>query len=256
MPKRARPLQVGDACRAKFKVDKPPPLFTDKWQGRGSYFCGMIAGYHDDDQSFDVFFTDGFFEERILPQHVQRAHHRVLRQWRTTGHELIGRKVSREFQGGKRFKGEIKAWCAAAEDNSSDAMWHVVHSDDDEESLTYDQVISALIPLPSSRHSGKALAVQGEPQGSDAPSLFSEEPFPPLAHGMATVAHLLARFRLEAYTTAFEQSGYDDAGWMLRMSEENVDALVAHTRMKPGHAAKFRDYLAAVRKHYHVQRFA
>lgn len=57
------------------------------------------------------------------------------------------------------------------------------------------------------------------------------------------VRMLLRRWRLEAYTEAFEQKGYDDVDFLKRMDEPRLAALIADVGMKPGHAAKYRQAL-------------
>ena len=62
---------------------------------------------------------------------------------------------------------------------------------------------------------------------------------------MKAVADLLERFRLAAYVEAFDENGYDDLVWILQMGDAQVEQLIADVGMKPGHAAKFQQYLAA-----------
>ena len=62
---------------------------------------------------------------------------------------------------------------------------------------------------------------------------------------MEAVADLLDRFRLAAYVEAFDEKGYDDLAWLLQMDGTQVEQLIADVGMKPGHAAKFQQYLAA-----------
>ena len=133
--------QPGDAVRAKFKADKAPPRFTSRWEGQGSWFPGMIAGVHGDG-AVDVMFNDGFFESRVLLTNVQRVGHRVLRQWRTSGHALIGARLRIGA-----VSATVMCWCpaspAASEHEWAEAF-QCVHDDDDEEMLTRTQVEDAI----------------------------------------------------------------------------------------------------------------
>ena len=65
---------------------------------------------------------------------------------------------------------------------------------------------------------------------------------------MARVADMLERFRLAEYIEKFEEQGYDDLEWLLQMDESLVEVLVIDVQMKPGHAAKFKHYLALERQ--------
>ena len=69
-----------------------------------------------------------------------------------------------------------------------------------------------------------------------------------VALGMAEVREMLERFRLGMYTTNFDEAGYDDRDFILQMNAEHLDALVRDVGMKPGHALKFRDFLAQERR--------
>ena len=68
--------------------------------------------------------------------------------------------------------------------------------------------------------------------------------------GLATlqVREMLERFRLGAYAAAFEEQGYDDKDFLLRMGEAGIQRLIEHVAMKPGHADKYRTYLEAERQ--------
>jgi hypothetical protein len=69
-----------------------------------------------------------------------------------------------------------------------------------------------------------------------------------VAMGMTEVREMLERFRLGMYAASFDEAGYDDRDFILRMSAEHLDALVRDVGMKPGHALKFRDFLAQERR--------
>ena len=64
---------------------------------------------------------------------------------------------------------------------------------------------------------------------------------------MGAVAVLLTRFKLESYITAFETNGYDDLAFILQMDKTQDEQLIKDVGFKPGHAAKYRDYLAVER---------
>lgn len=152
--------QPGNAVRAKFKSDKPPPRFCAKWEGKGSFFCGSVVHVHEDDGSCDIMFNDGFFETRVLRTCVQRAQHRVLRQWQRSGHPLIGARLRREHivtghQHTAVTLGTVVCWCPASPPTDEELSWpmmfHCVHDDDDEESLTMAEVqagVQALAATP------------------------------------------------------------------------------------------------------------
>jgi hypothetical protein len=69
-----------------------------------------------------------------------------------------------------------------------------------------------------------------------------------VAMGMTEVREMLERFRLGMYAASFDEAGYDDRDFILQMSAEHLDALVCDVGMKPGHALKFRDFLAQERR--------
>ena len=168
----ARPLQVGDAVRAKYLADKPPPRFLQgKSSGRGYYFRGQVCGVHADG-CVDVYFADGHFEARVVPQFVTRTSHSVLRRWRSSGHDLIGRRLLIsvfEFDKAahRAFGARVVAW---TEDGG---FFHVVHDDDDEEALTEVDIWEGIKRLEAGACTGPAatpppppLAPQRPPQGS------------------------------------------------------------------------------------------
>ena len=68
------------------------------------------------------------------------------------------------------------------------------------------------------------------------------------ADGMQDVARMLERFRLVAYVDKFDEEGYDDYEWILTMETAQVEKLIADVGMKPGHAAKLKQYLAMERQ--------
>ena len=60
--------------------------------------------------------------------------------------------------------------------------------------------------------------------------------------GMDGIRALLTECRLLAYAPAFEESGYDDAEFVLRLAQRNGSELAdlyEHVGFKPGHAARF-----------------
>ena len=69
-----------------------------------------------------------------------------------------------------------------------------------------------------------------------------------VALGMAEVREMLERFRLGTYAANFDEAGYDDRDFILQMNAEHLDTLVRDVGMKPGHALKFRDFLAQERR--------
>ena len=64
---------------------------------------------------------------------------------------------------------------------------------------------------------------------------------------MDDVAALIKRFKLEIYITAFETNGYDDLSFILQMDATQEEQLIKDVGFKPGHAAKYRDYIAVER---------
>merc|ERR1712086_944684 len=63
--------------------------------------------------------------------------------WLDEGHEWIGLKVIRQF-GTKQFRGCVTKWVPANEDDGDEALWHVVHTDGDEEDLNVDEMTESL----------------------------------------------------------------------------------------------------------------
>ena len=89
------------------------------------------------------------------------------------------------------------------------------------------------------------------PVSSQAPPAVS----PPSAataggglEGMAEVRDMLERFRLSMYADKFDEQGYDDRDYLLTMEAAQIDGLITDVGMKPGHAVKFRDFLALERR--------
>ena len=143
-----RHYRIGQAVRAKFKADKNPPKFCAQWPGKGSLFPGHVAAVHEDDGSYDIFYNDGFFEERVAAKHVHKAAHTVIRRWLTTGHELIGRKVLQKFDGKGIFDGTIVCWCPAGSDAGNE--W------------TDPRLLSAPVTIQEQRSPGSARLSGGE----------------------------------------------------------------------------------------------
>ena len=64
----------------------------------------------------------------------------------------------------------------------------------------------------------------------------------------AEVAGFLEANKLGSYAAAFEESGYDDLEDLKDMTEEDIKEVVEVTKMKPGHAIKFRKALASTNR--------
>ena len=271
-PTAAPAWKVGDAVRAKFRADKPDPKFRPKWESQGCYFPGSICAVYEDG-AVDVMFNDGYFEKRVLMQHVKRGQHKVLRQWRKTGHELIGRRVRRHFDGKGEIRGTIQVWCPASEPDAElewPMLFQVVHDDDDEEALSMNAVRASLMPdvqaslLPAA---GSMPAAALRPAAEATPSTP-----PPAARaaanlarpaeqacdagladlgneGMEPVREVLRRVRLIEYADAFEGQGYDDLEWLCGIAAKKDgpqwQSMVADTGLKPGHALKLAALLPA-----------
>ena len=265
-----RPLEPGDAVRAKFKADKAPPRFMTAWESQGWWFPGMVAGVHADG-AVDVMFNDGFFEQRVLPGNVTRAGHRVLRQWRTAGHYLIGARL----HGACAVTGTVVCWCPASTPDCP-AEWpeqfHVVQDDDDEEMLTKAVVEDGIERLreaslaASSPTAAASRAVPPSVQGAAAstaanatiPTALSAVPSSSSDattgartsgydyRGPDGVREVLQRLRLGQYADSLIEQGYDD---LLHLKElvhggsDDFDGMVACVHMKPGHALKMRCWL-------------
>ena len=63
---------------------------------------------------------------------------------------------------------------------------------------------------------------------------------------MAGVRQLLEESRLGAYAAAFEEMGYDDVGFLMRLANdsarpERLQMMNEHVGFKPGHAMRFLD---------------
>ena len=58
--------------------------------------------------------------------------------------------------------------------------------------------------------------------------------------GMAAVRALLGRCRLEQYSTAFEEEGYDDLEFLLTLDQAGLAELAQSVGMKTGHVARLR----------------
>ena len=278
MPKRHREpisFSLGAAVRARFKADKPPPQFMSRWEGKGSFFRGHIVGVHDDGM-FDVRYNDGFFEERVSPVNLEKSYHPVLCKWQSSGHHLIGCNIARRFDTKGTIEAKVVCWCPAGSDgdDSWSALFHVVHADDDEESLPLADIhagVRLLVGLPRAPVSS-AVPSSPPPAAAPSPSLPAAAPgwsasaagaheagpagmicqTLPVSEGMPAVAEVLARFKLDAYTAAFDEQGYDDLKWLLEMDKESEAELVVQVGFKTGHAAKFCNYLSALRAQHGI----
>ena len=74
------------------------------------------------------------------PYHPLRAHKQK------TGHDWIGEKVCRKFEGPDGVSvctGVCVAWVPADHDAGDQALWHIKHNDGDEEDLDEDEMIDA-----------------------------------------------------------------------------------------------------------------
>ena len=230
----------GDAIRAKFKADKPAPRFTKRWEGQGYYYPGVVSHVHEDG-TLDIMFNDGYFE-RVLRTLVKRSSHVVLRQWRSSGHPWIGQQIVRHH-GTRRFVGKVVCWCPPST-SDSDRVWpksfHCVHEDDDEETLTENEISEGLKAL-------KPVALGAlDRVASTAPTFDSTVQDP---CGIGAVVEALRRLRLEQYAHAFEEQGFDDLEYLQQLvcdGGEQFQRLVDSVQLKKGHAAKLRSWLPEV----------
>ena len=266
----------GDAIRAKFKADKPAPRFTKRWEGQGYYYPGVVSHVHEDG-TLDIMFNDGYFE-RVLRTLVKRSSHVVLRQWRSSGHPWIGQQIVRHH-GTRRFVGKVVCWCPPST-SDSDRVWpksfHCVHEDDDEETLTENEIseglkalkpyVTSQVPPPSAAPSAAPSAPSPPPSlpptllsthssvalgaldrvASTAPTFDSTVQDP---CGIGAVVEALRRLRLEQYAHAFEEQGFDDLEYLQQLvcdGGEQFQRLVDSVQLKKGHAAKLRSWLPEV----------
>ena len=65
---------------------------------------------------------------------------------------------------------------------------------------------------------------------------------------MAPVRELLLKLRLAHYTNAFEEAGYDDAAFLMRLSADGLRQVAMTVRMRPGHTHKFVDLILNARR--------
>ena len=63
--------------------------------------------------------------------------------WRDEGHEYLGRRVARPFEGGLTVVGRITRWLPAGDGEDEPPLFHVDHDDGDEEDLEEYEVIDA-----------------------------------------------------------------------------------------------------------------
>ena len=68
--------------------------------------------------------------------------------------------------------------------------------------------------------------------------------------GMASVAALLELWRIGEYRDAFDDQGYDDLDFILRLDAEGLDDLTSAVGMKAGHARKFSEWVQSNQKVY------
>jgi len=63
--------------------------------------------------------------------------------WRDEGHEYLGRRVARPFEGGLTVVGRITRWLPAGDGEDEPPLFHVDHDDGDEEDLEEYEVVDA-----------------------------------------------------------------------------------------------------------------
>ncbi|KOO26840.1 hypothetical protein Ctob_004261 [Chrysochromulina tobinii] len=63
--------------------------------------------------------------------------------WRDEGHEYLGRRVARPFEGGLTVVGRITRWLPAGDGEDEPPLFHVDHDDGDEEDLEEYECIDA-----------------------------------------------------------------------------------------------------------------
>jgi hypothetical protein len=108
--------------------------------------------------------------------------------------------------------------------------------------------------FPTARDAAVAVAKQKHAQSAVQPARLSTPAPPPLAtpppapttqfaSGMAAVHDVLVKLRLEQYAKALDDLGYDDLEFMLGVSSDSRREIAEAVGMKPGHAAKFADWL-------------
>ena len=68
-------------------------------------------------------------------------------------------------------------------------------------------------------------------------------PSPSLAD--MSIVDFLHMIRLESYSSAFEEQGWDDVPWLLTKSREELEQIANQVPMKPGHMRKFVDKVTA-----------
>ena len=62
---------------------------------------------------------------------------------------------------------------------------------------------------------------------------------------MRTVRAILEHLRLPQYGDIFEELGYDDHVYLVRLGRDELLGVAAAAKMKPGHAGKFADLFAS-----------
>jgi hypothetical protein len=73
----------------------------------------------------------------------------------------------------------------------------------------------------------------------------AQQPAASAGQRMAAMRELLSKWRLDGYADAFDREGYDDVEFLLGMAadKEDLRKVTRAVDMKPGHAAKFIDYV-------------
>ena len=163
--------------------------------------------------------------------------------WRDEGHEYLGRRVARPFEGGLTVVGRIMRWLPAGDGEDEPPLFHVDHDDGDEEDLEECEVIDAFelykttpeaTKLAQAKVRAEARAAKEEEKTVKAEARAAKASERAAA---ATTAEAKAAAEEEARAARLEVKAYRAAALAARVDTSGAEAAVAEA-MEEAMAAK------------------
>ena len=152
--KKAKPsVRAGTRVRARWMADKSAPHGCTI-QHKGAWFRGRVERVHPGG-ACDVRYDDGDFEANVLPMNVrptsnegddpddeeeEEAVAAADPAWQRSGHDLLGRRIRRHFDGHGWVGGVLVMW----RPGPPESLFKAAHDDGDKEDLSEEQARQAV----------------------------------------------------------------------------------------------------------------
>ena len=175
-------MRAGTRVRARWMADKSAPHGCTI-QHKGAWFRGRVERVHPGG-ACDVRYDDGDFEPNVLPVNVrptsnegddpddeeeEEAVAAADPAWQRSGHDLLGRRIRRHFDGHGWVGGVLVMW----RPGPPETLFKAAHDDGDKEDLSEEQARQAVrdaddeagaAPAPAAAPSKKAAGKKAAPR--------------------------------------------------------------------------------------------